>query len=58
MKVLVLIAFFVMIGAFWAGAVSAMSPSQYTPMTPDEERAWLKDVSNLTDEEIEEIINL
>ncbi len=27
------------------------------PMSPDEERRWLRDVSSLTDEEIEEIVN-
>ncbi len=56
MKILVLIVFLVMIGCLLAAAIAAMSPPEYTPMPPDEERKWLKETTSLTDEEIEEII--
>ncbi len=45
------------IGGFFGLMIEGMSPQGYTPMSPDEERRWLRDVSSLTDEEIEEIVN-
>ena len=43
-----------LLGGFFALLIEGISPQQYYPMSPDEEREWLKEVSSLSDEEIEE----
>ena len=45
------------IAGFFGMMIEGISPRGYTPMSPDEERRWLRDVSSLTDEEIEEMVN-
>ncbi len=44
------------IAGFFGLIIEGMSPQGYTPMSPDEERRWLREVSSLTDEEIEDIV--
>ena len=44
-------------GGLFVLVVGGISPQGYTPMSPDEEREWLREVSSLTDEEIEEMID-
>ena len=43
-----------LLGGFFVLVIEGISPPQYYPMSPDEERKWLKEVSSLSDEEIEE----
>ncbi len=44
-------------GGLFVMVVEGISPQGHIPMSLDEERRWLKDVSSLTDEEIEEYVN-
>lgn len=43
-----------LLGGFFVLLIKGISPQQHYPMSPDEERRWLKNVSSLTDKEIEE----
>ncbi len=45
------------VGGFFGLMIEGISPQGYTPMSPDEEREWLRDVTSLTEEEIEEYVN-
>ena len=54
--VLVGAALFGMAG-FFGLMIEGLSPQQHVPMSPDEEREWLRDVSGLTEEEIDEIVD-
>lgn len=45
------------IAVFFGLIIEGISPQGHTPMSPDEERRWLREVSSLTDEEIEEMVD-
>ena len=43
-----------LLGGFFVFIIEGISTPQYYPMSPDEERKWLKEIYSLSDEEIEE----
>ncbi len=57
LQIAVVVAGFVGVAGFFVMVVEGISPQGYKPMSPDEEREWLRDVSSLTEEEIEEYVN-